>query len=203
MLRRVARAPRKAVVATVAALGAAACCPDAIRAGEPCSFVDQCPGQGKPGCGLNGFRCEDGKWRELMTYCNPPMPTAAPSAAPSATSSATSAAAPSATSGAKETEMDDATLAAAVGQPLAEVVTRLGLREGSLSYEDEPPGKLRAVRAAVGPDEEIVIHLRYDSALLFSQDRSWPLARIGPAVVVGVAWRRGPDRRVHGEVPSP
>ena len=26
------------------------------------------------GCGLNGWKCRDGKWREMMTLCNPPPP---------------------------------------------------------------------------------------------------------------------------------
>lgn len=39
------------------------CWPD----GRSCMIEGQ-----ESNCGLNGFECEDGKWRDIMTYCNPP-----------------------------------------------------------------------------------------------------------------------------------
>ncbi len=40
-----------------------ACAPDGILCGE------------RPGCGPNGYRCEQGAWRAMFTSCNPPPPT--------------------------------------------------------------------------------------------------------------------------------
>lgn len=88
---------------------------------------------------------------------------------------------------------------ALVGRSLTDVVTALQLEERGFSYVDAPPGKLKVVRAAPEPGHEIEIHLHYDSALLFSEDRAWPLSRIGTAKVLGLVVRR-PERRVFGEI---
>ncbi len=67
-------------VMVVSSLGSLACggalCPSEIQQGESCMLDElTCPVEGnEDGCGLNGYRCEDGEWRELMTYCNPPPP---------------------------------------------------------------------------------------------------------------------------------
>ncbi len=81
---------RSAFVVTIAAVGASlaggACattCPEKINAGDSCSGTREC--KLKDGCGLNGYRCENGKWRELMTYCNPPGPEPVPPPVPSST----------------------------------------------------------------------------------------------------------------------
>jgi hypothetical protein len=39
------------------------------------------PGQADD-CGLNGYECDDGEWRGLMTYCNPPPMEPEPLALP-------------------------------------------------------------------------------------------------------------------------
>jgi hypothetical protein len=105
-----ARRLRRSFVVTVATFGAsihaAGCttrCPesaDAVHAGDPCSGSRTC--MLKEGCGLNGWRCDNGQWREIMTYCNPPpppQPPPQPSAADTAstTASATAPTAPTAT----------------------------------------------------------------------------------------------------------
>jgi hypothetical protein len=73
--RREMRAPYVVTFAALSvALGAAACksgCPEKIESGAACSSDGQECGL-KEGCGPNGWRCEKGKWRQLMTYCNPP-----------------------------------------------------------------------------------------------------------------------------------
>ena len=50
-------------------------CPprEAIRAGAPCEAGLSCylP---TGGCQPPGFRCEDGRWREVWATCNPPPP---------------------------------------------------------------------------------------------------------------------------------
>ena len=82
---------RPAFVVTVAAVGAslaaAACatttCPEKINSGDSCSGTREC--KLKEGCGLNGYRCENGTWREVMTFCNPPPPPQDPPIAPVAT----------------------------------------------------------------------------------------------------------------------
>jgi len=49
------------------------CTPDSITEGDSCWIERDCMIAGhEDDCGLNGFRCEDGEWQELMTYCNPP-----------------------------------------------------------------------------------------------------------------------------------
>src|SRR5579859_207756 len=101
-----ARRLRPSFVVTVATFGASitasGCttrCPesaDSVHAGDPCSGSRAC--KLKEGCGLNGWRCENGQWREIMTYCNPPPPQPPPQ--PSATDGAAttaSATAPTAT----------------------------------------------------------------------------------------------------------
>jgi len=99
-----ARPLRPSFVVTVATLGAsigaAGCttrCPesaDAVHAGDPCTGSRECMLKG--GCGLNGWRCENGHWRELMTYCNPPPP---PQPQPSATDDASTPATATAPTG--------------------------------------------------------------------------------------------------------
>lgn len=50
-------------------------CGPLAQEGNPCVIERQCliPGQ-YDDCGLNGYECDDGRWRGLYTYCNPPMP---------------------------------------------------------------------------------------------------------------------------------
>ena len=53
-------------------------CPDpaSTRSGDACSTEGQVcmiPGQ-EEACGQNGFRCEDGEWDSIDTFCNPPPP---------------------------------------------------------------------------------------------------------------------------------
>jgi len=87
-----------------------------------------------------------------------------------------------------------------VGKSLAEAATALGLEERGFRYVDEPPGKLKVVTVAPEPGVDLELHLHYDSALLFSEDRAWPLSRIGGAKVLGLVERRGAERRVLGEI---
>lgn len=89
---------------------------------------------------------------------------------------------------------------ALVGRSLSEAVLSLALDERALRYTDEPPGKLKMISVSPEPGMEIEIHLRYDSALLFSEDQAWPLSRIGAAKVIGFVERRGRERRVFGEI---
>jgi len=65
----------------ITGLGSLACgggvlCPSEIQQGDSCMPSGLvCPAEGnEDGCGLNGYECEDGSWREQMTYCNPPAP---------------------------------------------------------------------------------------------------------------------------------
>lgn len=53
--------------------GAAPPCGPLASPGNSCIVERQCliPGEATS-CGLNGYECRDGEWRELMTYCNPP-----------------------------------------------------------------------------------------------------------------------------------
>lgn len=87
-----------------------------------------------------------------------------------------------------------------VGKPLSEVVTELALDEATFGYVDEPPAKLKVVRVDRSEEDWLEIHLKYDSAVLFSEDRKWPLAEIGSAAVLGFVVQRGDDRRVVGVV---
>lgn len=87
-----------------------------------------------------------------------------------------------------------------VGKTLAETVSSLALEERSFNYTDEPPGKLKMIRVSPEPGTELEIHLDYDSALLFSADRVWPLSRIGAAKVLGLVQHRGTERKVFGEI---
>ena len=43
------------------------------KVGDRCSAGDECfiPDH-EHECGLNGYNCRDGKWTEMMTFCNPP-----------------------------------------------------------------------------------------------------------------------------------
>jgi hypothetical protein len=186
-------------VTTIATVLAAGCCPSVIQEGDSCSWLtENCKGQGEEGCGLNGFRCEDGKWRPLYTYCNPPGPEPPPPAAtPSASASGDVQVAGDAGTGA-----DMQTL---VGKPIAEVVAALGLDESTFHYRHEPPGKLRAIVAPAGDDAgagEIELWLVYDSSTLFSTDAKWPLSRIGSAVVRGIAVRKGEQVTRYGDAPE-
>jgi hypothetical protein len=48
-------------------------CPAKIEEGQECSSEGQvCDPRND--CGFNGWRCETGKWKKLMKYCNPPPP---------------------------------------------------------------------------------------------------------------------------------
>lgn len=49
---------------------------ETIQAGDSCLVPDQrCLLDGRETeCGINGYECRDGKWRALMTRCNPPPP---------------------------------------------------------------------------------------------------------------------------------
>jgi hypothetical protein len=87
-----------------------------------------------------------------------------------------------------------------VGRPLSEVVTKLFVDEKGFSYADEPPAKLKVLRIDRGGDESLEIHLKYDSAILFDEDRKWPLSKIGAAEVLGFVHHRGNDRRVVGVI---
>ncbi len=87
-----------------------------------------------------------------------------------------------------------------VGKSLGDAASALRLEERAFRYVDEPPGKLKVVTVAPEPGTELEVHLHYDSALLFSEDRDWPLSRIGGAKVLGLVERRGRERRVFGEI---
>lgn len=57
-------------------LGALVPCPstDNITPGEPCLLERQTCllGDQEMGCGLNGYRCRDGRWEDMVMHCNPP-----------------------------------------------------------------------------------------------------------------------------------
>lgn len=75
---------RCAFVVTVAGLCASGCedgapeCSDVSLDGQECGGLfaaKACIVAGNDhGCGLNGYVCKDGKWREQITYCNPAAP---------------------------------------------------------------------------------------------------------------------------------
>jgi hypothetical protein len=99
-----ARRLRPSFVVTVATLSAsfsaAACatrCPETVHAGDSCSGSREC--KLKDGCGLNGWKCENGQWREIMTYCNPPplLPEPVPAVVDASTASSSTATASTAT----------------------------------------------------------------------------------------------------------
>ena len=74
--------PTRSMVVMISGLSSLACgglaggvvCPSTPIAGESCLIdgLTCLDTENADGCGLNGHRCEDGAWRELMTYCNPP-----------------------------------------------------------------------------------------------------------------------------------
>ncbi len=50
-------------------------CQDKQQVGAACDTGRECFLRGREDeCGLNGYRCRDGKWEEMMTFCNPPPP---------------------------------------------------------------------------------------------------------------------------------
>jgi len=69
------------VVTLAAAAPMTACsitCPSEIQNDSPCHFWNVGTCQERTGCGPNGFRCENGKWHQSMTFCNPPRLPQAP-----------------------------------------------------------------------------------------------------------------------------
>lgn len=45
-----------------------------ITHGSACAAGAACEIATSDGCGLRGWKCEDGKWHEQMLLCNPPPP---------------------------------------------------------------------------------------------------------------------------------
>ena len=48
-------------------------CDASVDEGKPCAPA-QAMCDVRKGCGPNGWRCENGKWHRMFTYCNPPPP---------------------------------------------------------------------------------------------------------------------------------
>lgn len=185
-------------IAFVVTLAAAGCCPSKPTAGDPCHLWQpkSCVGDGEPSaCGLNGYSCHDGKWREDFTYCNPPGPAPSP---PPATVSSAAPPAPSATAPSAPPSAPGAPaalkLSSLVGLTLQQSAERLGVDIDDLTRYDEPPGKLRSVSIPAEKNGGVALqlYLEYQAADGMDAQRIWPAEKIGRLKVNGVT-RRSPS----------
>lgn len=167
-------------IAFVVTLAATGCCPGKPTVGDPCHVWQpkSCVGDGEPSaCGLNGYTCHDGKWREDFTYCNPPglLPPAA-----------SLAASPSSAPG-------DIKISSLVGLTLKQAAGRLGVHMDDLLRHDEPPGKIRSVSIPAEKNHGVALqlYLEYQAADGMDAQRIWPAEKIGRLKVSGVT-RRSP-----------
>lgn len=193
---------RPAFVVTLAA-SALGCCPSEVKSGDPCRPWQRstCQGDGTPGeCGLQGYSCHDGKWREDFMYCNPAAPMPPPKAAPRADAGAATA-----DGGVAQPRADaNAGVGAIVGLTLKDALTRLGLHFDDLLHHDEPPGKLRSVSISARKNDGVYLRLflRYEAEHGFDDQRRWPPEKIGKLRVAGVVERRVGQESRWGDTPE-
>lgn len=78
----------------------------------------------------------------------------------------------------------------APGDMVSAVLARCHATYAELRFEDEPPGKLRAVTLPCreGTPRNLELELTYTTEL-FSAERTWPEALVGPQRVTAVRWR--------------